>query len=199
MIETQAELDDFDNELVPFGPRGGGVPGVVRRVRRILDVSQRGLAQLLGVSQSTVARWETARTSPRAEVLVQLARMAGLSLVLRDEDGEEELPMRDDGILDRAGRRFPAHVDLTATSWWAPRDSTTWWKHHAVVEQSRREARPLVRFHSSPRVRELLRSVYGTPVDHPSLDQFAAEVTWHDEQREDRRRERGLPPLRRSA
>ncbi|WP_191280514.1 helix-turn-helix domain-containing protein, partial [Nocardioides flavus (ex Wang et al. 2016)] len=47
-----------------MGPFAGQVPGLVRRVRRILDVSQRGLAALLGVSQSVVARWETGRTSP---------------------------------------------------------------------------------------------------------------------------------------
>ena len=41
-----------------MGPFAGQVPGLVRRVRRILDVSQRGLAALLGVSQSVVARWD---------------------------------------------------------------------------------------------------------------------------------------------
>ena len=60
---TQAEL-----EWLAMGPLDGGIPGLVRRVRRILDVSQRGLAALLGVSQSVVARWETGRTSPRSSV-----------------------------------------------------------------------------------------------------------------------------------
>jgi transcriptional regulator with XRE-family HTH domain len=55
-----------------------GLPGMIRRVRRILDVSQRGLAALLKVSQSVVARWETGRTSPRARVVEQLLRMAPL-------------------------------------------------------------------------------------------------------------------------
>ena len=60
---TQAERDYWF-----MGPFDGGIPGLVRRIRRILDVSQRGLAALLGVSQSVVARWETGRTSPRMSV-----------------------------------------------------------------------------------------------------------------------------------
>ena len=58
---TQAERDYWF-----MGPFDGGLPGMIRRIRRILDVSQRGLAALLKVSQSVVARWETGRTSPRA-------------------------------------------------------------------------------------------------------------------------------------
>ncbi|TBT84327.1 XRE family transcriptional regulator [Propioniciclava sinopodophylli] len=35
------------------------VQGFIRRVRRRADLSQRGLAAVLGVDQSLVARWET--------------------------------------------------------------------------------------------------------------------------------------------
>ena len=66
---TQAERDYWF-----MGPFDGGIPGMVRRVRRILDVSQRGLAALLDVSQSVVARWETGRTSPRMSVVERLLR-----------------------------------------------------------------------------------------------------------------------------
>ena len=48
---------------------------------------------------------------------------------------------------------------------------------------------PAVRFHTSPWRRGVLRELYGTPVDHPSLEQLAAEVEHWDERREDRRRE----------
>ncbi len=96
-----------------MGPFDGKIPGLVRRVRRILDVSQRGLAAILQVSQSVVARWETGRVSPRASVLHALLRMAGLTVEIHDEDGAEVAPMRDDGARDRRGRRYPAHVDLT--------------------------------------------------------------------------------------
>ena len=104
-----------------MGPFEGGVPGLVRRVRRILDVSQRGLAALIGVSQSVVARWETGRTSPRVSVLHHLLGLAGLGSAVHDkESGALVEPMRDDGARDRAGRRYPAHVDLTVTGWYVP-------------------------------------------------------------------------------
>lgn len=81
-----------------MGPFDGEVPGLVRRIRRILDVSQRGLAAALGVSQSVVARWETGRTSPRASVLQRLLGMAGLRTSFHEqESGEVVEPMRDDG------------------------------------------------------------------------------------------------------
>jgi aspartate carbamoyltransferase catalytic subunit len=65
-----------------LGPFAGEIPGLIRRIRRILDVSQRGLAALLGVSQSVVARWETGRTSPRASVLHRLLDMADVAVEL---------------------------------------------------------------------------------------------------------------------
>ena len=80
-----------------MGPFDGEVPGLVRRIRRILDVSQRGLAAVLEVSQSMVARWETGRTSPRADVLHHLLQLAGLRVRFEHtETGKEVEPMRDD-------------------------------------------------------------------------------------------------------
>ena len=75
---TQAERDVW-----AMGPFDGGMPGMVRRVRRILDVSQRGLAAMLDVSQSVVARWETGRTSPRMSVMERMLRMARLRMRFR--------------------------------------------------------------------------------------------------------------------
>ena len=98
-----------------MGPFDGGMPGMVRRIRRILDVSQRGLAAILEVSQSVVARWETGRTSPRVSVVERLLRLARLRVTVHDEDGREVGPMRADGARTHGGSRFPAHVDLRAT------------------------------------------------------------------------------------
>ena len=107
---TEAEL-----RWLGMGPFDGGIPGLVRRVRRILDVSQRGLAALIGVSQSAVARWETGRTSPRASVLHDLLSAAELRTSVHDEEtGEQVEPMRDDGARQHGGSRFPAHTDLRA-------------------------------------------------------------------------------------
>ena len=174
-----------------MGPFDGGIPGMVRRVRRILDVSQRGLAALLDVSQSVVARWETGRTSPRMSVVARLLRMARLRMSLHDEDtGEPVVPMRADGARTRGGSRYPAHGDLVATGWWVPRrlrpmtsiESFQW------IDRSRRVGDPAIVCRTSPLRKQQVRSMYGIPDDHPAVHQLVAEVRYLDDCREERRR-----------
>lgn len=182
---TRAEWDVY-----VLGPFDGHVPGLVRRVRRILDVSQRGLAALLDVSQSAVARWETGRTSPRADVLHGLLRLAGLAVSVHDADtGVEVSPMRDDGARDHGGRRYPAHTDLRVVGWWQPRSSVSttdflWWR-----KRSRARRDPNVRYCTDTRRRSLERLMWGTPDDHPAIHQLAAEAEHQDERREEWRDE----------
>ena len=172
-----------------MGPFDGGVPGLVRRIRRILDVSQRGLAAILEVSQSVVARWETGRTSPRVSVLQHLLGLAGLKASFREgETGEEVEPMRDDGARDRAGRRYPAHVDLTVKGWWFPRGAESTADFLLWRRISRQRHNPAVRFHTSRRLRWIDRLLHGQPVDHPADPQLVAEAVHLDEVREARRR-----------
>lgn len=167
------------------GPVDGGVPGLVRRIRRILDVSQRGLAALIDVSQSVVARWETGRTSPRASVLEELLRLAGLSATVHDEDGDEVIAMRDDGARTHAGSRFPAHTDLRVTGWWVPAGlDMTMTAYYTARDRSRRRREPMVRYRTCPHLRRVEREIRGTPVDHPSLPQLVAEAEHLDELRE---------------
>jgi transcriptional regulator with XRE-family HTH domain len=182
---TQAERDYWF-----MGPFDGGMPGMVRRIRRILDVSQRGLAAILEVSQSVVARWETGRTSPRLCVVERLLRMARLKVTVRDEKGEEVGPMRADGARTHRGSRYPAHVDLRATGWWVPRRlrSMTSIEAYAWRERSKKAGDPAVRYTVSPFWKEIERELRGTPDDHPALEQLAAEVRFLDEQRDTRRR-----------
>lgn len=180
-IETHEERQLFDIERNPFGPWPGGVPGVVRLVRRHLDVSQRGLAARLGVSQSRVARWETGRSSPSAEMLIRLARMAGLQVELRDASGRRQSPLRGDGARDRGRRRYPAHVDIEARGWWLPKDAASRAEFSQLLEDARRRQDPDVRFHTSAWRRHALREAFGQPVDHPSLEQLVAEARHHDE------------------
>ncbi|RYB93272.1 XRE family transcriptional regulator [Nocardioides oleivorans] len=197
-LEEETELDwermegwtTDEVEWWLMGPFDGEVPGLVRRIRRILDVSQRGLAALIGVSQSVVARWETGRTSPRAAVLLRLLRMAEVGVELHDvPSGEEVEPMRDDGARDLGGRRFPAHVDLKVTGWWTPKDSLSdgSWPRWTKVSRSRETVR--VRYHLKAWKR-IFRDVHGTPVDHPSDQQHVAEAHHMDEAREERLRRR---------
>ena len=183
-----SEWTDAEVQWYVMGPFDGEVPGLVRRIRRILDVSQRGLAALLEVSQSVVARWETGRTSPRVSVLQQLLRLAGLhARVHDDETGEEVDPMRDDGARDHGGRRFPAHVDLTVRGWWYPRGVESTADFLMWRQRSRERRDPRIRFHTSLFLRRLQRRLTGTPDDHPSLTQLAAEAEHLDEVREERR------------
>lgn len=186
-----------------MGPFEGGLPGLVRRIRRILDVSQRGLAALLEVSQSVVARWETGRTSPRASVLQRLLALAGLRASFHaDETGEEVEPMRDDGCRDRASRRFPAHVDLRVVGWWYPRGAETTADFLGWQQRSRDRRDPFVRCRTDPHLRRIERGIFGTPDDHPSVRQLAAEADHLDERREQRRvevRERTREAWRRRA
>lgn len=188
--DTMAAWTQEERDWWRMGPFDGGVPGVVRRVRRILDVSQRGLAAILGVSQSVVARWETGRTSPRATVLQRMLRLAGLEVRLHDEaTGEVVRPMRADGARTHGGSRFPAHVDLRATGWWVPQSlrRLTTIEGYQVRDRSRTRRDPAIRYRLHPHDRRLERDLFGTPVDHPALHQLAAEAEHLDELREARR------------
>ena len=184
---TQAERDYWF-----MGPFDGGMPGMVRRVRRILDVSQRGLAAILEVSQSVVARWETGRTSPRVSVVERLLQLARLRVTVHDEEGREVGPMRADGARTHGGSRFPAHVDLRAAGWWVPRRLRAMTSVEAYTwrDRSRRVGDPAVRYRVSPFRKGIERWLHGIPDDHPALDQFVAEVRFLDEQREERRSRR---------
>lgn len=188
--EPHDEWTEAEWEWWRLGPFDGDVPGVVRRVRRILNVSQRGLAALLEVSQSVVARWETGRTSPRARVLQQMLRLAGLRVTLHDaSSGEEVLPMRADGARQHGGSRYPAHVDLSARGWWVPRALRTMTSiaYFDARERSRRLRDPAITYRLCPIDRQLEREIFGTPDDHPAVHQLAAEVEHLDDVRESRR------------
>lgn len=176
-----------------MGPFPGGTPGMIRRVRRILDVSQRGLAALLGVSQSAVARWETGRTSPRVAVVERLFALARLRVTVRDvASGDVVEPMRDDGARNRGGSRFPAHTDLRVRGWWIPRAMRTWTSADAysLHQRARRERDVAIGHCTSPSWKWIQREVWGMPVDHPARHQMVAEMESRDERREDRLRGR---------
>ena len=169
-----------------MGPFHGGVPGLVRRIRRILDVSQRGLAAIIGVSQSAVARWETGRTSPRASVLQLLLGLAGLRASVHDAETADEVePMRDDGARDRGGRRYPAHVDLLVTGWYVPRGLECTSQPARWRRRSRELEEPRVRYDTSRYRRARWRRAFGTPVDHPAMHQLVAEACHLDDRWED--------------
>nr|WP_274638288.1 helix-turn-helix transcriptional regulator [Microbacterium bovistercoris] len=89
------------------------VSGYVRRARRLADLSQRDLAQLVAVGQSTIARVESGGEID-VRTLARILAVANLRLAVVDRQGGEVRPMPADVLRDRAGRRRPAHLDVHA-------------------------------------------------------------------------------------
>src|SRR5262245_36462915 len=96
--EAVQETDwDVRADRVEVGqPRLGRfpIPGLVRRARRIADVSQREMAAGAGVSPSTVGRVEAGRLVPSLAILQRLLACAELELVVVDRGGRVVQPMR---------------------------------------------------------------------------------------------------------
>ena len=53
---------------------------MIRKLRRALDITQRELAEKLGVERSTVAKWEEGKSKPRAEMLAKIAQVLNCSV-----------------------------------------------------------------------------------------------------------------------
>jgi transcriptional regulator with XRE-family HTH domain len=131
------------------------VPGLLRRLRRRADLSQRQLAAAVGVSKSTLAAVEVGAGRLDVRLLARAAELAGLRLALLDADGCEVGGMADDTVRDSAGRRFPAHLDtrLSDEGWW-----------HGPERYSRRQ--PTYSFDRDRHRRDAVRSRAGVPDDH---------------------------------
>ena len=106
------------------------VTGLVRRIRRIADLSQRELAARLQLSKSTVAAIEAGTRSVDVHLLAEAAALAGLRLALLDAHGVEVPGMRPDAVRDRGGRLFPAHLDTVLSEERASR-----WEHRPRLRQ----------------------------------------------------------------
>jgi HTH-type transcriptional regulator/antitoxin HipB len=146
------------------------LPGLVRRVRRRLGMSQRALASALGVSQSRVARWETGRSSPSAADLADVLALGGVILVAVDEAGDEVRPMSPAVVRDRAHRLYPAHCDPRGEGWWAPPGSSTTVEGAREWLRSRELGVPRITYERGA-WRTMMRLARGTPSDHPTLDE----------------------------
>jgi transcriptional regulator with XRE-family HTH domain len=127
----------------------------LRRIRRLADVSQRELAERIGISKSTLAAVESGSRGLDARVLACAAEVAGLSLALLDENGDPVEGMAADGVRDRIGRRFPAHLDTRYSD-------EGWW--HGPERYSR--PAPWYTFDRDRERRDAWRATCGTPSDH---------------------------------
>src|SRR5215204_126736 len=92
------------------------VPGIVMRVRRVCDLSQRDLGAALGLDQSQVARIESSRRRVDLRLLVRILALADLRIAILDRDGVEVTPVPKNVLRDNADRRMPAHLDVREPS-----------------------------------------------------------------------------------
>jgi transcriptional regulator with XRE-family HTH domain len=95
------------------------LPGMLRRIRRLVDMSQRELARAAGVAPATLGRAE-AGGDLRVSQLARIGAVAGLRLALVDDQGREPAPMTGTAVRDAGGRLFPAHLDTRHgdDDWW---------------------------------------------------------------------------------
>jgi transcriptional regulator with XRE-family HTH domain len=139
-----AAADDFD------------LPGLVRRVRRLADLSQRELAERIQVPKSAIAAAESGARGLDSRVLARAAVVAGLRVALVDRHGEVVVGMSDAAVRDTAGRNFPAHLDTR-------HGDDRWW-HDSEPRYDRR--RPWYTFDRSREARDSRRRRDGVPSDH---------------------------------
>ncbi|WP_256795994.1 helix-turn-helix domain-containing protein [Terrabacter sp. Ter38] len=133
----------------------------VVRVRRLGDLSQRDLAALVGVSPSTIGRYETNAAVPPVRLFEEILSTAGLRLAVVDGDGNEVLPVPVDTVRDNQGRRFPAHLDV------APPDEVPF-ERWAFPRYDRPEARGWFRHRAARDELAEATPHRGRPTDHPT-------------------------------
>jgi transcriptional regulator with XRE-family HTH domain len=128
---------------------------VLRRARRLADLSQRELARSCGIPVSVVSHAEAGRRGMSVELLARILAVAGLRLAVLDVDGCEVGGMAGEAVRDGAGRRYPAHLDTR-------HGDQQWW--HGDERYSREQ--PWYTFDRVREWRDLRRERLGTPEDH---------------------------------
>ena len=109
-----------DNTIMISGHPLGGI---IRRVRRKADMSQRELAKYAKVSPASIGSFETGAATPSLAVLQRVLNAANYQLVVVDVDGRLITPLEVwQDVTDGAGRRYPAHLDTILDpaygEWW---------------------------------------------------------------------------------
>lgn len=135
----------------------------VVRVRRRADLSQRELAEVLGVSKSFVERVESSRNDIAVKTMSRILGVAGLRLAVLDRTGHEVDPVSAETVRDNAGRRFPAHLDVDPPDLVPP-------LRRLLPRYDRPPARGWYRLRPE---RDRLRLAMGVPADHPTIRELA--------------------------
>jgi transcriptional regulator with XRE-family HTH domain len=114
-------MDAFDRTATWDLPTGD----LVRKLRRVADLSQRELASVTGVSRSVIDRIEAGRVDARVGQLQAIFGVRCWGLVVTDGEGRLVTPLREyqGDLRDGADRRYPAHLDVIIDpkygEWWA--------------------------------------------------------------------------------
>ena len=126
------------------------VAGVLRRARRVADLSQRELAKKARLHHGVVARIEAGRSQPSVALLDRLLAVAGVMLVpVVIDTGDELGAMPAQTMRDAADRYFPSHLDVRRTS--GP-GSLMWWNWWYIP--GRRPDKPLASFRRNRKRRD---------------------------------------------
>jgi HTH-type transcriptional regulator/antitoxin HipB len=134
-------LITHDDDVV----EGFDLSSMLRRIRRLCDLSQRELAKHLNVSPAAIGSAEAGTRDLPCRVVARAAEMAGFRLVLLDAAGVEVAGMADAAVRDRGRRRFPAHLDTRYVDegWW--HDAHHWSRPQSWytfdLDRARRDAR----------------------------------------------------------
>jgi len=129
--------------------------GVLRRIRRLADLSQRELAVEARVRVSTLAHAEAGTRDLPVSSLARAAAVAGLRLALVDGIGAEVTPMGADTVRDLSRRQFPAHLDTRRS------DEGCW-----LCEPRRDRPESSFTYTKDRNARDRRRRTDGTPEDH---------------------------------
>ena len=94
--------------------------GLLRRIRRTADCSQRELAARAGISKTALGAAESGTRDLAVSALARAAATVGCRLTVVDATGAELSPMDTDTVRDGAGRLLPAHLDTRHgdEDWW---------------------------------------------------------------------------------
>lgn len=161
------------------------VGGYVRRARRLADLSQRDLADILGLSRAAVGRLETTAVRVDVPTMESILALAGLRLAVVDREGRAVEAVPADTLRDHRDRRFPAHLDATPPDIGIPNERGV---------QPRKGLPPARGWYRQRLTRNRMRELGRAPVDHPTT-RSERERAQRERQR---RRDRALAALRAS-
>ena len=117
-----ASLKRFTSDIYTDILRSMKGGSVIREARKRAGLTQRQLAEFLSTTQAVIARWESGKSSPTFDRVVQAVRTCGLDLSVRivNRDDEHSL-LIDDALrlapverLERLTRSRSALEGLTA-------------------------------------------------------------------------------------